>query len=156
MNEDNAFQFLDDDSSNDKSSEAAIVSALLAGRYYLPPERILLRQTGWGRKIRYEEHTRLWPEWESLPLPSRLAHLYSDISFVTLPRHLTIQSKFMKGYLRVYRYRISEEAMHICSSLRSFALRSMQRDNGVEVSNGGGFHSKPILSPVSMVMMIRI
>lgn len=42
------------DESFDELTQSSLVSALMAGLYYIPPERILRHQMGWGRRIRYD------------------------------------------------------------------------------------------------------
>lgn len=63
-----------------------LLSGILAGLYYLPPEYILKCQSGWGRRIRYDQYCQTLPHWDIVSETSNVRQNFDYIGRATLAR----------------------------------------------------------------------
>lgn len=134
------------DESYDETTEACLVSAMMAGLYYIPPERILRHQSGWGRRVRYKEYHQIHPNWTSVSPPSHLEAMFDWVESAEVPRVAFDGPGGVRtaGTFRIYRARLACSAIdRYVDQLESDGLIRQKADkSGISVSNAGGYHSK--------------
>ena len=141
-----------------KSSEIPeyILSGILAGLYYLPPERILKTQNGWGRRIKYDSFKKIDLNWKPIEYNIRnednVLEKYQNIfesieySFISRLYRGPDEINYIGG-LRMYLFK--PNALY-CENFKSFVENYLSDLNtldikGLSMSNAGGFHSFPNL-----------
>lgn len=157
----------------DDAAPLYLVSAVLAGLYELPPKWLMQTQTGRGRRVRYERGVRrLCLEWEAIAaaaagqpcaaagsvgpavVASEAPGLAGPKLFKTMARAKVLRhfpedegGAVQEAAFNVYQLTLEPElAARLNSELCGLASSAEQADpDGVDVSNAGGWHSKPFL-----------
>jgi hypothetical protein len=132
----------DESRHNDTSDNLHIVRAVLTGLASLPSERsLLLPGTQQGRGVHYKTFNRVSPVWESLE--GNVTSAFSSASRATLSR--VLDGRRQLGSCRMYKFQLSAADMESISRISQERLRQYRADNeqGIAVSNAGGFHSLP-------------
>lgn len=139
--------------SDSQLTPSYLLSGILAGLYYLPPEFLLRNQIGWGRRVTYNSFNAISLAWKPThvnddTLLSNIAQ-FSSFRYAEIVRHFTCHKtkKHLIGSFRVYSVQLREEVRGEWNKhLEDMALRDASiSDNNISVSNAGGYHSKPRL-----------
>ena len=132
-----------------------LMNAVLGGLYELPPEQILRWQSGWSRRINYAGGTRrLEPSF--VPIRGAgggAAHgatfARAEVAYVptVLDKTVTVGADaHVHALAPVFRFDLADDdaaAAELLRGLRAYADTEERKGPGVDVSNAGGFHSKP-------------
>lgn len=144
--DDESFVFDDTNNEHSESCPEYIVSGIMAGLYYLPPESLLKTQSGWGRRIRYRSFRHVFPNWQALPLNHNEYFnegIMKEAFVATLGRTISNDSL---GTFRIYLFKTNAD---LCSTLNSdlkqlAAAHFESKDSSrISMSNAGGFHGLP-------------
>jgi len=169
---DGGFVFDDEDGGEEQDESVlydCLLSALLAGLYEIPIERILRCQTGFGRRIKYKSYRRIEPLWMKMqPCVRNQVDKPAISSFQWASIEKIIHSSRGEGGVgegqmasdlssfRVFRFDLADSIMDSWGSQfadECIKLASRNKDAGIEVSNAGGYHSevKSIVDTLSSV-----
>jgi hypothetical protein len=144
MDADDKFRF---DEEFTAEGARCVISGLMAGLYYLPPERLLRHQTGWGRRIRYKSYRQIDPTWTPLQLSAALEKSIEVLEVASIPRyHYDLTGNEFYGLFRIYRSKLGADVLKywLDAALECSIVGQRSDAAGISVSNAGGYHSKVV------------
>ena len=146
VDEDKRYVFDESITSSASSVPTYLFSALLSGLNVLPPEVSLKKGSQSGRRVQYLSYREIPLNWEAL--------VDSHVQFASMTRstiHRLVESVSLRtnedilqqGTLRLYRFELNgEDALKVNEEMLAQANSRIQRgDDGIKVSNAGGYHS---------------
>ena len=118
-----------------------LLSGLLAGLYFLPPEDLLTTSSDVGRTMRYQSYRDLQPVWHEFAPPGEspfASHAYADV-----PRLTYNDTSLSPGSFRVYKFKLPPvpTTAALNAELVATIIGEAERCLGIAVSNAGGWHS---------------
>lgn len=149
----------DDDETDENEIYQCLLSALLAGLYEIPREKLLRHQTGFGRRIKYKTYNRIEPMWKEIESGikdySYNKSIISNFKWASIEK--IIHSSRGEGGVgegqlgsqvasfRIFMFDVNSSIMEAWGSkFIDYCIQtaSLTPEGGIEVSNAGGYHSK--------------
>ena len=121
-----------------------LTSALMAGLNVLSNEKELKYESQVGRIVQYAKYREITPTWTSLAPSSSGEFIFESVEVATLQRHIDLPrfDEEMIGTFRIYKFKVNETISTLLNErLIEYGNVIRQIDEGMQVSNSGGYHS---------------